>query len=180
MPLAVPPDAMKKLLRRKRDDSNDEGLHGAPFILLVDNGSARRRRDRRLRTSWRHKQMTMNMALATATHHSYHTNGATEKTVGHGPTGADETYLSVRTIVTRGPAGSCAISITAVVAVAIKMIDTRQSTRALTVSSGMPRRTRGGNGASALQVVGPFPSGNVTQAGTIRRRVPILPSQQNR
>ena len=28
-------------------------LHGAPFILLVDNGS--RRRDRRLRTFWRHE-----------------------------------------------------------------------------------------------------------------------------
>ena len=42
---------------------------------------------------------------------------------------------------------------TAVVAVASKMIITRQSTRALTVSSGMSREKRGGNGASALQFI---------------------------
>ena len=35
-------------------------------------------------------------------------------------TGADEAYLSERTILTRGPAGSCAISITGDVAVAKK------------------------------------------------------------
>ena len=151
-------------------------LHGAPFILLVDNGSTRRCRDRRIRACWRHEQLTMNMALATATYHSYCTNGVTETSEGHGPTGADEAYLSVRTIVARGPAGSCAISITTVVAVANKMKVTKQSTRALTVSSGMPRRLRGGNGASAPQAVRSIPSDNETPAGTIHRRVPIPPS----
>ena len=38
-----------------------------------------------------------------------------------------------------------------------KMVVTRQSTRALTVSSGMSRRTYGGNGASAPQFVGGLP-----------------------
>ena len=73
--------------------------------------------------------------------------------MGQGPTGVDEAYFPERTIVTRGPAGSCTISITVVVAVANKMKVTRQSTRALTVSSGMSRRKRGGNGASAPQAV---------------------------
>ena len=35
--------------------------------------------------------------------------------MGQGHIGADETYFPERTIVTRGPAGSCTISITAVV-----------------------------------------------------------------
>ena len=43
-----------------------------------------------------------------------------EKTVGQEPTGARKAYLSESTIVTRGPAGSCVISITSVVAVAKK------------------------------------------------------------
>ena len=64
----------------------------------------------------------------------------------------------------RGLAGSCAISIEAVVAVAKKMKVNKQSTRALTVSFGMSRRARGGNGASVPQAVGSFPSENVTQA----------------
>ena len=117
----------------------------------------------------------MNRALPTATHHSYYTNGVTEASVGHGPTGADEGYLSERTIVTRGPASSCAISITAIVAVANKMKVTKQSTRALTVSSRMPRRPRGCNGASAPQAVRSFPSDNETPAGTIYRRIPTCP-----
>ena len=100
--MAVPPGAMNE---EGDDDCNDVNLHGAPFKLLVDNVSARRRRDRRIVACWRHEQMTMNMALETAMHHSYNTNGVTEKTVGHGPTGADEAHLPVRTIVTRGPAG---------------------------------------------------------------------------
>ena len=87
---------------------------------------------------------------------AYHTNGVKEKTVVHGSTGADEVHLPERTIVTRGPAGSCTISITAVVAVANEMKVTRQSTRALTVSSRMSRRTRGGNDASAPQAVRSF------------------------
>ena len=92
----------------------------------------------------------------TATHHLYYTNGVKEKTVVNGSSGADETYLPERTMVTRGPAGSCAISITAVVAVANKMKVTRQSTRTLTVSSRMSRKTHGGNGASAPQAVRSF------------------------
>ena len=70
-----------------------------------------------------------------------------ETSVGHGPTGADEAYLPVRASVTRGPADSSATPITVVVVTAKKMIITRQSTRALTVSSGMSRGTSGGNGA---------------------------------
>ena len=50
-------------------------------------------------------------------HPSYYTNGETEKS-GFGPTGADGPYLPERNIVTRGPAGSCTISITVDVAVA--------------------------------------------------------------
>ena len=73
-------------------------LHGAPFILLVDNGS--HRRDRRLRTFWRHEHLSMKMAFMTATHHLYYTNGVKEKTVGHGPVGADEAYVPERAIVT--------------------------------------------------------------------------------
>ena len=33
------------------DECHDWNLRGAPFILLVDNGLARRRRDRRKRSS---------------------------------------------------------------------------------------------------------------------------------
>ena len=63
--------------------------------------------------------LTIKMTFMSATHH--YMNGVTETSVGHGPTGVDEAYLSERTIVTRGPAGSCVISITAVVAVVKKM-----------------------------------------------------------
>ena len=76
--------------------------------------------------------------------------------MGHGPIGADEAYLPVRGNVTRGLADSCAKPITVVVVTAKKMVNTKQSTRTLTVSSGMSRRARGGNGASALQVVRSF------------------------
>ena len=53
------------------DECHDMNLHGALFKLLVDSGSAKRRHDRRLRTFWRHENLSMKMALATATHHSY-------------------------------------------------------------------------------------------------------------
>ena len=79
----------------------------------------------------------MKMALVTAAHHSAYTNGVTETSVEHGPTGADETYSPVRASVTRGPADSHATPITVVVVTAMKMIVTRQSTRALTVSPRM-------------------------------------------
>ena len=46
---------------------------------------------------------------------------------------------------------------TVVVVTAKKVVNTGQKTRAFTVSSGMSRGTRGGNGASALQVVRFFP-----------------------
>ena len=49
----------------------------------------------------------------------------------------------LRNIVTRGPAGFCAKLITAAVSVANKMKNIKQSTRALTVPSRMPRRTGG-------------------------------------
>ena len=76
----------------------------------------------------------------------------------HGPAGADEAYLPVRASVTRGPNGSCATPITVAVVAAKKMINTWQSMRALTVSTGMSRRMCGGNGASVQQVVGSFPT----------------------
>ena len=38
---------------------------------------------------------------ATVTHHSDYTNGVTETSVGHGPTGSNEVYLPVRANVTR-------------------------------------------------------------------------------
>ena len=66
--------------------------------------------------------------------------------VGHGPTSADESYLPFRANVTRRHADSYAAPPTAVVVTAKKSVITKQSTRALTVSSGMSRRTRGGNG----------------------------------
>ena len=65
--------------------------------------------------------------------------------MGHGPTGADEAYLPVRASVTRRPADSCATPITVVVVTAKKMVITRQSKRALTVSSGMSQGTSGGS-----------------------------------
>ena len=89
--------------KEEEDECHDMNLHGAPFILLVNNRSAKRRRDRRLRTFWRHEHLSMKMALMTATHCSYYTNGVTEEIVGHGHIGADEAYLPERTIVTRGP-----------------------------------------------------------------------------
>ena len=88
-----------------------------------------------------------------------------QRSTTRGPTGADEAYLPERIGVTHGPAGSCAISITAIVVVASKMKVTRQSTRTLTVSSEKPRRPRGGNGASAPQTVRSFPSDNETRQG---------------
>ena len=43
----------------------DMSLHGDH-----DGGAAKRRRDRRLRMHWRHEQLTLQMALAAALHHS--------------------------------------------------------------------------------------------------------------
>ena len=57
--------------------------------------------------------------------------------MSHGLTGVDEAYLLVRASVTRTPADAYAIQITVVVVAAGRMVNTRQSTRALTVSSGM-------------------------------------------
>ena len=87
----------------------------------------------------------MKMAVATATYHTY-TNGAMEKTVGHGPTGSNEVYLPVRSNVTSRHADTYAASITIIV-MAKQMVIAKQWTRALTVSSGMSRGTSGGNGA---------------------------------
>ena len=172
MPLAVPPGAMKISFKEEGDDDcNDVDPHGAPVKLLIENGSARRRRDRRQRTFKRHEHLTMKVTFMSATYHVYYMNGVTETTVGHGPTGADEAYLYERTIVTRG-----LFDINkATVAVENKMTVTRQSTRALTVSSRMPRRPRDGNGDSAPQAVRSIPSDNETPAGTIYRKVPIHP-----
>ena len=39
--------------------------------LVSSGGSAVRRRERRLRSFWRHEQMAVQMALATVTHHSF-------------------------------------------------------------------------------------------------------------
>ena len=41
-----------------------------------DSGAARRRRERRLRSAWRHEQLSVAMALAAATHHSAQQYGA--------------------------------------------------------------------------------------------------------
>ena len=76
----------------------------------------------------------MKMAVAT-------TNGVMEETVGHGLTGADETYLPVRANVTDRHADAFAAPVTVVVVTAKKMVNTMQSTRALTVSSGLSRGT---------------------------------------
>ena len=84
---------------------------------------------------------------ATVTHHTYNTNGVMEETVGHGPASSNEVYLPVRANVTRRHADTCAAPITVVVVTAKKMIIARQSTRTLTVSSGLSRGTSGGNGA---------------------------------
>ena len=84
---------------------------------------------------------------------TYYSNGVTGKTVGHEPTGVDEAHVPERARVTRGPADGYATPVTVNVVTAKKMVLTEQSTRALTVLSGMSRRTRGGNGASVPQVV---------------------------
>ena len=39
-----------------------------PFTLLMDSGSAKRRRSRSQRTFWRHEHLSMMMAVATTTH----------------------------------------------------------------------------------------------------------------
>ena len=66
----------------------------------------------------------------------------------------DETYLPVRASVTRRPADGYATPVIVVVT-ANKMIITKQSARALTVSSERVVA----NGASVPQVVRSFPSG---------------------
>ena len=42
--------------------------HDVLFKLLVDTGSAKRRRSRSPRTFWRHEHQSMKMAVATTTH----------------------------------------------------------------------------------------------------------------
>ena len=74
--------------------------------------------------------LSMKMAVATTTHHTYYTNGVMEETVGHRPTGANEAQFPVRANVTRRHADAYAAPITVVVVKATKMIITRQSTRA--------------------------------------------------
>ena len=81
----------------------------------------------------------------------------------------DEAHLPVRASVTRRPADGYATPIMVVVVTAKKMVITKQSTRALTVSSGMSRRTRGA--ASMPQVVRSFPSSD--------ERVQQLPPNHN-
>ena len=41
-----------------------------------DSGAARRQRERRLRSAWRHEQLSVAMALAAASHHSVQQYGA--------------------------------------------------------------------------------------------------------
>ena len=79
-----------------------------------------------------------------------------ETSVGHGPTGADEANLPVRSSVTRGPPDSYATPITVVVVTAKKTIITRQSTRALTVSSKMSRGTSGAMVPQCRNSLDPF------------------------
>ena len=45
-------------------------MHALPCWFLL-GGSAVRRRERRLRVFWRHEQLSIKMALASATHHSW-------------------------------------------------------------------------------------------------------------
>ena len=113
----------------------------APFQLLVYKGSAWCNRDRRQCAYWRHEHLCMKMALVTEAHHSAYTNGVTETSVRLGLTGVNEAFSSVRANLTRGLADSCAKQITVLVVTTEKMIITTQSTRALTVSSKMYRRT---------------------------------------
>ena len=54
--------------REEEVECHDMKLHGAPFILLVDNGSAKSRRNRSLRTFRRHEHLSMKMAVAITTH----------------------------------------------------------------------------------------------------------------
>ena len=89
-------------------ECHDMKLHGAPFILLVDNGSAKRRRNRSLRTFWRHEH--------------------------------DATVVTAEKVVVAG-----------------------QKAKALTVSSGMLRVKRGGNGTSTLQNVYLTPTSDTFQ-----------------
>ena len=84
-------------------------------------GSAKRQHDRRIRACWSHEHLSMKMEVATATHHSYYTNGVTETSVGRGPAGVDEAYLPVRASVTRTPAVAYATPITIDVVTAKKM-----------------------------------------------------------
>ena len=41
-----------------------------------DSDAARRQRERRLRSAWRHEQLSVDMALAAASHHSAQQDGA--------------------------------------------------------------------------------------------------------
>ena len=75
---------------------------------FVDNGSARRRRDRRQSVSLAPRPPVHEDGAHDRGTPLAFTNGVTETSVGHGPTGADEAYLPVRANATRGPADSCA------------------------------------------------------------------------
>ena len=60
----------EKVSKKKVDDDcNDVDPHGAPVILSIENGWARRRRDRRQRTFRRHEHLTMKMTFMSATYH---------------------------------------------------------------------------------------------------------------
>ena len=61
----------------------------------MDNRSAKRRRNRRLRALCRHEHLSMKMAFVTAANHSYNTTGVTEKN------GGTRTYWRSRSLHTR-------------------------------------------------------------------------------
>ena len=51
--------------------AGDLSMAARALPLVSSGGSAVRRRERRLRSFWRHEQMAIQMALATVTHHSF-------------------------------------------------------------------------------------------------------------
>ena len=61
--------------------AGDLSMVARASVLVSSGGSAVRRRERRLRGFWRHEQLSIKMALASATHHSWQSRAS----VGVGP-----------------------------------------------------------------------------------------------
>ena len=80
--------------------------------MAIRDSAAKRRRDRRLRMHWRHEQLTLQMALAAALHHSRDvgpvTNNAlrSQRTARAGVWGREMNYMATIRDPSHTPAGA--------------------------------------------------------------------------